>query len=193
VHLKDVASWAQREAFRRETVLRLVNVSKRFGATPAIEGVSFEVKRGEIVGIIGRSGAGKSTLIRCLNGLKKPDGGRIKVLGEDIAPLGERDLRRVRLRVGMIFQHFNLLSSRTVAENIAIPLKIAGRTQRARRERVRALLWLVGPEDKATGVVKVTGFTDALDDTPARKRRPTRQVRAIPPMQSSVSACKPAG
>src|ERR1700733_8450204 len=67
---------AQREALQRETVLRLVNVSKRFGATPAIEGVSFEVKRGEIVGIIGRRGAGKSTLIRCLNGLEKPDSGR---------------------------------------------------------------------------------------------------------------------
>jgi D-methionine transport system ATP-binding protein len=107
-------------------VLRLVDVSKRFGATPAIDGVSFEVKRGEIVGIIGRSGAGKSTLIRCLNGLEKPDSGRIEVLGEDIAPLGERDLRRVRLRVGMIFQHFNLLSSKTVADNVALQLKIRG-------------------------------------------------------------------
>jgi D-methionine transport system ATP-binding protein len=106
-------------------------------------------KRGEIVGIIGRSGAGKSTLIRCLNGLEKPDSGRIEVLGEDIAPLGERELRRVRLRVGMIFQHFNLLSSKTVADNIALPLKIAGRTQSERRDRVRALLWLVGLEDKA--------------------------------------------
>jgi D-methionine transport system ATP-binding protein len=131
-------------------VLRLVDVSKRFGATPAIDGVSFEVKRGEIVGIIGRSGAGKSTLIRCLNGLEKPDSGRIEVLGEDIAPLGERDLRRVRLRVGMIFQHFNLLSSKTVADNVALPLKIAGRSQSERRDRVRSLLWLVGLEDKAT-------------------------------------------
>jgi D-methionine transport system ATP-binding protein len=137
------------EALPRETVLRLVDVSKRFGETPAIEGVSFEVKRGEIVGVIGRSGAGKSTLIRCLNGLEKPDGGRIEVLGEDIAPLGERDLRRVRLRVGMIFQHFNLLSSKTVADNVALPLKIAGRTQSERRDRVRSLLWLVGLEDKA--------------------------------------------
>jgi D-methionine transport system ATP-binding protein len=141
---------ARREPAERETVLRLVNVSKRFGATPAIEGVSFEVKRGEIVGIIGRSGAGKSTLIRCLNGLEKPDSGRIEVLGEDIAPLGERDLRRVRLRVGMIFQHFNLLSSKTVADNVALPLKIAGRSQSERRDRVRSLLWLVGLEDKAT-------------------------------------------
>jgi D-methionine transport system ATP-binding protein len=132
-----------------DTVLRLVDVRKRFGATAAIDGVSFEVKRGEIVGVIGRSGAGKSTLIRCLNGLEKPDGGRIEVLGEDIAPLGERDLRRVRLRVGMIFQHFNLLSSKTVADNIALPLKIAGRSQSERRERVKSLLWLVGLEDKA--------------------------------------------
>jgi D-methionine transport system ATP-binding protein len=149
VGLKGVASSAQREVAQRETVLRLVDVSKRFGATPAIDGVSFEVRRGEIVGVIGRSGAGKSTLIRCLNGLERPDNGRIEVLGEDIAPLGERDLRRVRLRVGMIFQHFNLLSSKTVADNIALPLKIAGRTQAERRERVRALLWLVGLEDKA--------------------------------------------
>jgi D-methionine transport system ATP-binding protein len=140
---------SRHEPLQRETVLSLFNVSKRFGATPAIGGVSFEVKRGEIVGIIGRSGAGKSTLIRCLNGLEKPDSGRIEVLGEDIAPLGERDLRRVRLRVGMIFQHFNLLSSKTVADNLALPLKIAGRTQSERRDRVRSLLWLVGLEDKA--------------------------------------------
>jgi D-methionine transport system ATP-binding protein len=144
-----VSAWPRRPPAERETVLRLVGVSKRFGATPAIDGVSFEVKRGEIVGVIGRSGAGKSTLIRCLNGLEKPDSGRIEVLGEDIAPLGERELRRVRLRVGMIFQHFNLLSSKTVVDNIALPLKIAGRSQSERRERVKSLLWLVGLEDKA--------------------------------------------
>jgi D-methionine transport system ATP-binding protein len=149
--LRDsLATSARREALRHETVLRLVDVRKRFGATPAIDGVSFEVQRGEILGVIGRSGAGKSTLIRCLNGLEKPDSGRIEVLGEDIAPLQERDLRRVRLRVGMIFQHFNLLSSKTVADNIALPLKIAGQTQSERRDRVRSLLWLVGLEDKAT-------------------------------------------
>jgi D-methionine transport system ATP-binding protein len=71
------------------------------------------------------------------------------VLGEDVVPLSERDLRRVRLRVGMILLHFNLLSSKTVADNIALPLKIAGRSSSERRERVRALLWLVGLEDKA--------------------------------------------
>jgi D-methionine transport system ATP-binding protein len=144
-----VSAQSRRDLAERDTVLRLVDVSKRFGATPAIDGVSFEVRRGEIVGVIGRSGAGKSTLIRCLNGLEKPDSGRIEVLGENIAPLGERDLRRVRLRVGMIFQHFNLLSSKTVADNIALPLKIAGRSSSERRDRVRALLWLVGLGDKA--------------------------------------------
>jgi D-methionine transport system ATP-binding protein len=88
-----LATPPRREPVQRDTVLRLVEVSKCFGATPAIDGVSFEVRRDEIVGVIGRSGGGKSTLIRCLNGLEKPDSGRVEVLGENIAPLGERDLR----------------------------------------------------------------------------------------------------
>jgi D-methionine transport system ATP-binding protein len=135
---------------RAETVLRLVDVAKRFGAFSAIDGVSLEVKRGEVLGIIGRSGAGKSTLIRCLNGLEKPDRGRVEVLGQDIIPLGERELRKVRARIGMIFQHFNLLSSKTVTANIALPLKIAGRSRGERRARVNELLQLVGLEDKAS-------------------------------------------
>jgi D-methionine transport system ATP-binding protein len=186
------------EALPRETVLRLVNVSKRFGETPAIEGVSFEVKRGEIVGVIGRSGAGKSTLIRCLNGLEKPDSGRIEVLGEDIAPLGERDLRRVRLRVGMIFQHFNLLSSKTVADNVALPLKIAGRTQSERRDRVRSLLWLVGLEDKAAAYPRQLAGKSSASASPARSRptprsscptkRPPRLIpRRLPPFSRSCA------
>jgi D-methionine transport system ATP-binding protein len=133
-----------------ETMLRLADVAKRFGAVAAIDGVSLEVKRGEILGVIGRSGAGKSTLIRCLNGLEKPDSGRIEILGQDIAPLGERELRKVRRRIGMIFQHFNLLSSKTVADNVALPLKIAGRSRGERRARVAELLALVGLEDKAS-------------------------------------------
>jgi len=135
---------------RAETMLRLVDVAKRFGAIAAIDGVSLEVKRGEVLGVIGRSGAGKSTLIRCLNGLEKPDSGRIEVLGQDIVPLGERDLREVRGRIGMIFQHFNLLASKTVVENVALPLKIVGRSRSERRDRVGTLLQLVGLEDKAS-------------------------------------------
>src|ERR1700751_5969028 len=84
---------ARQESTARETVLRLVNVSKSFGATPAIDGVSFEVKRGEIVGVIGRSGAGKSTLIRCLNGLERADSGEIYIEGRDIARLSEKELK----------------------------------------------------------------------------------------------------
>jgi D-methionine transport system ATP-binding protein len=139
----------QVSAPRTETMLRLVNVAKRFGRVQAIEGVSFEVKRGEIVGVIGRSGAGKSTLIRCLNGLEKPDIGRIEILGRDITPLGEAELRRVRGSIGMIFQHFNLLSAKTVAGNVALPLEIAGWPRGERLKRVATLLELVGLEDKA--------------------------------------------
>jgi D-methionine transport system ATP-binding protein len=139
----------QAPAPRAETMLRLVNVAKRFGRVQAIEDVSFEVKRGEIVGVIGRSGAGKSTLIRCLNGLEKPDLGRIEILGRDITPLGEAELRRVRGRIGMIFQHFNLLSAKTVTGNVALPLEIAGWPRGERLKRVATLLELVDLKDKA--------------------------------------------
>jgi D-methionine transport system ATP-binding protein len=115
----------------------------------ALDDVSFSVERGEILGIIGRSGAGKSTLIRCLNGLEKPDRGRIDVLGQDIVPLPEAALKPVRARIGMVFQHFNLLSSRTVADNVALPLQIAGVSPHERRARVASLLTLVGLADKA--------------------------------------------
>jgi D-methionine transport system ATP-binding protein len=132
-----------------QPVVRLDGVSKRFGAVTALDDVSFEVKAGEILGIIGRSGAGKSTLIRCLNGLEKPDTGRVEILGRDIVPLGERDLQQLRQRIGMIFQHFNLLSAKTVARNVALPLKIADVRPAERTARVAALLDLVGLSDKA--------------------------------------------
>jgi D-methionine transport system ATP-binding protein len=127
----------------------LGNVSKSFGRVIALDDVTFDVKKGEILGIIGRSGAGKSTLIRCLNGLEKPDRGRVEILGQNIVPLAERALQRVRRRVGMIFQHFNLLSAKTVAQNVALPLKIAGVPASERAERVRELLALVGLSDKS--------------------------------------------
>jgi len=132
-----------------DTMLRLSNVTKRFGALAAIEDISLEVRRGEILGIIGRSGAGKSTLIRCLNGLEKPDQGCIEIGGRDIVPLNERALRAVRGRIGMIFQHFNLISQKTVESNIALPLKIAGWESARRKARVAELLELVGLEAKA--------------------------------------------
>lgn len=130
-------------------VIQLIDVSRRFGDVQAIDGITLTVAKGEVLGIIGRSGAGKSTLIRCLNGLEKPDQGSIRVEGTDIASLSEADLQPLRRRIGMIFQHFNLLSAKTVEENVALPLKIAGVAKAERLARARELLDLVGLTDKA--------------------------------------------
>lgn len=90
-------------------IVEMKDVRRMFGETAAINGVSLSVARGEILGIIGRSGAGKSTLIRCVNGLEKPDTGSIHIEGREITSLDEDALRPVRRRIGMVFQHFNLL------------------------------------------------------------------------------------
>src|ERR1700733_16035466 len=110
--------------------------------------VNLQVPAGAIVGVIGKSGAGKSTLIRLINGLERPTTGNVLVNGTDVTALGERDLREARRSVGMIFQHFNLLSSRTAFENIALPLEIAGFPQRDIPGIVEPLLALVGLADK---------------------------------------------
>ena len=132
-----------------EDVVRLVGLKRRFGATAALDGVSLTVKKGEILGIIGRSGAGKSTLIRCLNGLERPDSGQVFIEGREISRLGERDLQPLRRRIGMVFQHFNLLWAKTVEDNVALPLKIEGRPRAERLARAVELLQLVGLSEKA--------------------------------------------
>lgn len=134
---------------RSQDVVRLVDLKRRFGATAALDGVSLNVKKGEILGIIGRSGAGKSTLIRCLNGLERPDSGEVFIEGREIGRLGERELQPLRRRIGMVFQHFNLLSAKTVEENVALPLKIEGRSRAERMARAAELLQLVGLSEKA--------------------------------------------
>lgn len=131
-------------------IVEMKDVRRMFGETAAINGVSLSVARGEILGIIGRSGAGKSTLIRCVNGLEKPDTGSIHIEGREITSLDEDALRPVRRRIGMVFQHFNLLSAKTAAQNIALPLKIAGMPKAGRIKRVAELLELVGLSDKAS-------------------------------------------
>ena len=115
----------------------------------ALRGVDLAVEAGEIFGVIGTSGAGKSTLIRCLNRLERPSSGRVSVDGKDLTGLDEKELRLARRDMGMIFQHFNLLSARTAAGNIAFPLEIAGHPQSAIGPRVAELLDLVGLSDKA--------------------------------------------
>ena len=129
-------------------------VTKRFGAAgnsefTALDGVDLTVARGAITGIIGRSGAGKSTLIRLVNGLEKATSGRVVVDGVEVGSLAEGGLRALRRQVGMIFQHFNLLSSRTAFDNVALPLEIAGFDAKAIRNTVGPLLDLVGLGDKA--------------------------------------------
>ncbi|HNX92735.1 MAG TPA: methionine ABC transporter ATP-binding protein [Syntrophomonas sp.] len=119
------------------------------GDVLALENVSLQVNKGEIFGIIGLSGAGKSTLIRCINMLEKPTAGTIRVDGQNISSLDKRELRAARQKIGMIFQQFNLLSSRTVFDNIMFPLEIAGIPPKDARKRVQDLLDLVGLNEKA--------------------------------------------
>lgn len=116
---------------------------------PALNNVSLEIGKGTIFGILGRSGAGKSTLLRCINRLESPGSGRVLIDGQDIAALSPAALRQYRQQTGMVFQHFNLLHSRTVSQNIELALKIAGMDKVRRKQRVTELLQLVGLEDFA--------------------------------------------
>ncbi len=169
------ATRSDREPAGDTPVIELVDVRRRFGAVPALDGISLSVRQGEVLGIIGRSGAGKSTLIRCLNGLERPDSGAIRIEGTEIATLSEQALQPVRRRIGMIFQHFNLLSAKTVEENVALPLKIAGVAKAERLARARDLLNLVGLSDKARaypaalsgGQKQRVGIARALSAEPA--------------------------
>jgi D-methionine transport system ATP-binding protein len=136
------------KASAADAVIRFEQIGHRFhslrGEVHALSGIDFSIARGEIFGIIGRSGAGKSTLVRTINLLEKPTSGRVLVNGIDLAGLGECELAYARRRIGMVFQHFNLLSSRTVAQNIGLPLRIAGVSAARIAERVDTLLELVG-------------------------------------------------
>ena len=110
----------------------------------ALRDVDLTINRGEIFGIIGRSGAGKSTLVRVINLLNKPTTGTVTVAGQELTALNADGLRQARRKIGMIFQHFNLLSSRTVYDNVALPLELAGTSRERIREIVLPLLELVG-------------------------------------------------
>ena len=119
------------------------------GPVRAIKDISLHINRGEIYGIIGLSGAGKSTLVRCINLLERPTSGRVTVDGQDITAMSESQLRQARKSIGMIFQHFNLLSSATVYENVAFPLRLVNTPKEKIEKKVTELLELVGLADKA--------------------------------------------
>ncbi|OEO24935.1 methionine ABC transporter ATP-binding protein [Pseudomonas marincola] len=117
---------------------------------PALQPTDLHIDRGQVFGIIGHSGAGKSTLMRLINRLEEPSGGRIDIDGEDVTALDANGLRRFRQQVGMIFQHFNLLSSKTVANNVAMPLQLAGEMSSSQiAQRVSELLDRVGLTEHA--------------------------------------------
>ena len=133
-------------------MISLQNISKTFKTgqmrVEAVKDVSLDIKKGEVFGIIGFSGAGKSTLVRCINLLERPEKGKVIIDGTEITSLSEKELRQKRQSVGMIFQHFNLMPSRTVGENIAYPLRKSGMAKAEIKERVKELLETVGLEDK---------------------------------------------
>lgn len=144
------------------------------GDVVALQDIWLDVPQGAVTGIIGRSGAGKSTLLRMVNGLERPSSGKVIVNGHDVGAASDASLRAIRREVGMIFQHFNLLASRTVAENIALPLEIAGEDPARIPARVAELIERVGlgaqanryPAELSGGQKQRVGIARALATAP---------------------------
>jgi D-methionine transport system ATP-binding protein len=161
-------------------LVELRGVTKRYrrvdtGETvTAVEGVDLDVHQGEVLGVIGYSGAGKSTLVRLVNALELPTSGTVTVAGQELTAIPERDRRQARRRIGMVFQQFNLFRSRTVAGNVAYPLKVAGVGKDERDRRVAELLDFVGlldrayayPEQLSGGQKQRVGIARALASNP---------------------------
>ena len=122
-----------------EPMIQVENLCKSFstknGTVEAARNISFSIEKGEIFGIIGLSGAGKSTLVRCLNLLERPTSGTVRVNGKNLTKLSEKELRKERQNIGMIFQHFNLLMQRTALDNVCFPMEIAGISKKEARKK----------------------------------------------------------
>ena len=159
--------------------VRFIGVGKTYdgrqGPVDALKGIDLAIQRGEIFGIIGRSGAGKSSLIRTINRLEQPSSGRVLIDQVDIGGFDENALVALRRQIGMIFQHFNLMSAKTVWQNVELPLKVAGVPKLQREQKVRELLELVGLQGKHTaypaqlsgGQKQRVGIARALVHNPA--------------------------
>ncbi|MFT9848221.1 methionine ABC transporter ATP-binding protein [Aneurinibacillus sp. REN35] len=134
-------------------MIKLQNVAKNYktatGIFQAVAPTSLHVEEGDVYGIIGFSGAGKSTLLRLVNLLENPDEGIVYVDGQELTNLSKKELRKARQSIGMIFQHFNLLNNRTVEENVAFPLEVAGISKDEKTKRVEECLEIVGLTEKA--------------------------------------------
>lgn len=134
-------------------MITIENINKTYftphASIKALNNINLQIEKGDIFGIIGFSGAGKSTLIRCLNRLEEPDSGTIRIEGQDITAMSKTQLRLARRKIGMIFQQFNLFDAKTVFENVAFPLEVAGFSPKIINSRVMQILDLVGLTDKA--------------------------------------------
>ena len=144
------------------------------GPVHALKNINLHIQAGEVFGIIGRSGAGKSSLVRCMNLLNRPGSGKMIVNGRDLLQLSDAQLRQARQEIGMVFQHFNLLSSRTVFDNAALPLELAGVSKAQIAQRITPLLELVGlahlanryPAQISGGQKQRVGIARALASNP---------------------------
>ena len=130
-------------------MIKIQNLSKSYGKSEVLSDINIHIKEGEIFAFLGHSGAGKSTLLRCINGLESYQGGSLKVNFKEVGSLNKDEIREFRKNIGMIFQHFALMSRKTAAENIATPLEFWGWGKSAIKARVNELLELVGLSDKA--------------------------------------------
>jgi D-methionine transport system ATP-binding protein len=163
-------------------IIQITDVTKTFpprskgeAAAPALDGVSLDVQKGDVFGIIGYSGAGKSTLVRLINALEKPSSGSVVVDGVEVSALPESRLKRVRLGIGMVFQQFNLFNARTVWGNIEYPLRVAGIPKSEHQARISELLHFVGlvdqahayPDQLSGGQKQRVGIARALATSPA--------------------------
>lgn len=158
-----------------QDLCKTFNTAKKGATITALDNVTLTVEPGEILGVIGYSGAGKSTLVRMINGLDSPTSGALLLDGTNIVGMPEKQLRKLRRNIGMIFQQFNLMSSRTAAGNIEYPLKLAGLPKDQRASRVAELLTFVGlgdrgsnyPEQLSGGQKQRVGIARALASNPA--------------------------
>lgn len=126
-----------------------VNFANKQQVVQAVSDVSLDIEKGDVYGIIGYSGAGKSTLVRTINLLQRPSSGQVFVKGQDLTQLNAKDLRQTRKKIGMIFQHFNLMATRTIEENVVFPLKRSHLSKQEQHQRVEELLKFVGLDDKS--------------------------------------------
>lgn len=159
-------------------MIRLEHIYKNYFTAQkqiiALDNINLNIREGEVFGIIGRSGAGKSTLIRMLNLLERPCSGEVWLQDHCISDLSESELRRIRQKIGMVFQHFNLLQMRTVLDNVCFPLRLAGLNRKQQHERAREVLELVGlsehihkyPRQLSGGQKQRVGIARALANNP---------------------------